>query len=447
MFAVAKAGAVLCPINWRLALPEIEYILNDFKPRVLFVGIEFIDKIAPLREALDCIEYVVPMEESDLPEAHYTKWQQEHPATATGIRRKAADDALQMYTSGTTGHPKGAILSNESLLTAYERFRDRPNPSWNIWTDKDVSLIPMPCFHIGGTAWGLTTMAHGATGVVMRNFVPTDVLGYIDEFKISKLFLVPAALQIVVNQDGVNDVNFSQLKYIFYGAAPMPLPLLEKSINTFGCGFAQFYGMTETSGTICALPPEDHDIKGNERMSSVGAALPDVSIEIWDDNGMQLPAGEIGEIVTRSTMNMNGYWNLPEATSTTLTDAGWLQTGDMGYLDADGYLFLKDRKRDMIISGGENIYPKEVEVVLVTHPNIAEAAVIGVPDEKWGETVKACIVLKPGATATEGEIIDWTRERIAKFKCPKSVDFMDILPRNPSGKVLKRSLRAAHEKG
>ena len=251
----------------------------------------------------------------------------------------------------------------------------------------------------------------------------------------------------MVNQDGVNDVNFSQLKYIFYGAAPMPLPLLEKSINTFGCGFAQFYGMTETSGTICALPPEDHDIKGNERMSSVGAALPDVSIEIWDDNGMQLPAGEIGEIVTRSTMNMNGYWNLPEATSTTLTDAGWLQTGDMGYLDADGYLFLKDRKKDMIISGGENIYPKEVEVVLVTHPNIAEAAVIGVPDEKWGETVKACIALKPGATATEGEIIDWTRERIAKFKCPKSVDFMDILPRNPSGKVLKRSLRAAHEKG
>lgn len=445
LFGVAKAGAVLCPINWRLALPEIEYILNDFKPRILFVGIEFIDKVEPIRAAIESIEHVVPMEDSDLPEMPYATWQQEHPTTPTGIRRKPSDDALQMYTSGTTGHPKGAILSNGSILTAYERFRNRPNPNWNVWNDQDVSLIPMPCFHIGGTAWGLTTMAHGATGVVMRNFVPTDVLGYIDKFKISKLFLVPAALQIVANQEGIEDVDFSQLKFIFYGAAPMPLPLLEQSINTFGCGFAQFYGMTETSGTICALPPEDHDIKGNERMSSVGKALPDITIKIWDDNGAELPSGEIGEIVTRSSMNMNGYWNLPDATLATLTDAGWLQTGDMGYLDADGYLFLKDRKKDMIISGGENIYPKEIEIVLFAHPSVAEAAVIGIPDEKWGEAVKACVVLKPGKVATETEMIDWTRERLAKFKCPKSVDFIEALPRNPSGKVLKRELRAAYQ--
>ena len=447
LFGVAKAGAVLCPINWRLALPEIEYILKDFKPRILFVGIEFINKVAPLRDKVDCIKHIVPMEESELPEMHYTAWQQQHPSTPTGIRRKETDDALQMYTSGTTGHPKGAILSNKSLLTPYERFRDRPNPSWNVWTDQDVSLIPMPGFHIGGTAWGLTTMAHGATGVVMRNFVPTEVLGYIDKFKISKLFLVPAALQIVVNQDGVNDVDFSQLKFIFYGAAPMPLPLLEKSINTFGCGFAQFYGMTETSGTISALAPEDHDINGNERMGSVGKALPDVEIQIWDDTGTELPRGKVGEIVTQSTMNMNGYWNLPEATSSTLTNEGWLQTGDMGYLDADGYLFLKDRKKDMIISGGENIYPKEVEIVLVTHPSIAEAAVIGIPHQKWGEAVKACVVLKPGTKASAEEIINWTRERIATFKCPKSVDFLDVLPRNPSGKVLKRELRIIYEGG
>lgn len=447
LFGVAKAGAVLCPINWRLALPEIEYILNDFKPRILFVGIEFIEKINPLRKAVNCIEHIVTMEESELPEVHYTDWQQQHPTEPTGIRRKETDDALQMYTSGTTGHPKGAILSNKSLITAYERFRDRPNPSWNVWNDKDVSLIPMPGFHIGGTAWGLTTMAHGATGVVMRNFVPTDVLGYIDEFKISKLFLVPAALQIVVNQEGVNDVDFSQLNFIFYGAAPMPLPLLEKSIDTFGCGFAQFYGMTETSGTICALPPEDHDINGNVRMGSVGKALPGVAIKVWGETGQELPSGEVGEIVTRSEMNMNGYWNLPDATSSTLTDEGWLQTGDMGYLDADGYLFLKDRKKDMIISGGENIYPAEVENALYSHPKVADAAVIGVPDKKWGEAVKACIVMKPGECLTEAEIIAWTREKIAKFKCPKSVDFLDTLPRNPSGKVLRRLLRAPYQDG
>ena len=161
-------------------------------------------------------------------------------------------------------------LSNRSILTAYERFRNHPNPNWNVWSEEDVSLIPMPCFHIGGTAWGLTTLAHGATGVIMRNFVPTDVLGYIDKYKISKLFLVPAAIQIVVNQPEVHDVDFSQLKFIFYGASPMPLPLLETAIDVFGCGFAQFYGMTETSGTITALPPEDHDINGNARMRSVG---------------------------------------------------------------------------------------------------------------------------------------------------------------------------------
>jgi len=446
LFGVAKAGGVLCPINWRLALPEIVYVLNDFKPKIFLIGTEFMELVPALKEAVPSILHIVPMEEDEGFDTHYTTWRDSFDPSPTGIERQGEDDTLQIYTSGTTGHPKGVRLSNRSILTAYERFRHHPNPNWNIWSEQDVSLIPMPCFHIGGTAWGLTTLAHGATGVIMRNFVPTDVLGYIDKYKISKLFLVPAAIQIVVNQPEVHEIDFSQLKFIFYGASPMPLPLLETAIDIFGCGFAQFYGMTETSGTISALPPEDHDINGNTRMRSVGKALRGVEIVILDDKGNKLNPHEIGEITTRSTMNMNGYLNLPDVTNETLTGGGWLRTGDIGYLDEDGYLFLKDRKKDMIISGGENIYPAEVENALVDHPSVAEVSVIGIPSKKWGEAVKACIVIKDGETLTEAEAINWARGKIAKFKCPKSVSFLDVLPRNPSGKVLRRILRETYSK-
>ena len=441
LFGVAKAGGVICPINWRLALPEILYVLNDCIPRVLFVGIEFIDLIPDIIADSDTIEHIIPMEAAEGFDTHYEAWRDAFEALPTAVKREPSDDAIQMYTSGTTGHPKGAVLSNRSILTPYQRFRTDPSPEYNVWYESDVSLIPMPVFHVGGTAWGLTTMGNGATGVIMRNFVPTDVLGYIHKYKISKLFLVPAAIQIVVNQDNVRDVDFSQMKYIFYGASPMPVPLLAKAIDVFGCGFAQFYGMTETSGSITALPPEDHDVNGNERMRSVGKPLLGVEIAIWDDNENELPTGEIGEIVTRSTMNMNGYWENPQATRETITKDGWLKTGDVGIIDSDGYLFLKDRKKDMIISGGENVYPAEVENVLYGHPKIEEAAVIGVPDSKWGEAVKACIVLKKNENLDDEELISWTRERLAGFKCPKSVEYLDVLPRNPSGKVLRRKLR------
>jgi len=446
LMGVAKAGGVLCPINWRLAVPEIQYILNDFKPAIFFLGKEFMNMASSLKEAVPSIKHIIPMEEDPKYDTHYSAWRDSFNAAPAGIKRGPEDDTLQIYTSGTTGHPKGVRLSNRSLLTPYERFRGHPMPNWNVWSDDDVSLIPMPCFHIGGTAWGLTGMAHGATGVIMRNFIPTDVLGYIDTYKISKLFLVPAAIQIVVNQPEVHDIDFSQLKFIFYGASPMPLPLLETAIDIFGCGFAQFYGMTETSGTISALPPEDHNTEGNERMRSVGKALRGVEIIILDDAGKTLKPREIGEITTRSTMNMNGYLNLPDATKETLTGEGWLRTGDIGFLDEDGYLFLKDRKKDMIISGGENIYPAEVENALVDHPSVAEVSVIGVPDKKWGEAVKACIVIKAGKTLSEAEAIAWTREKIATFKCPKSVSFLEALPRNPSGKVLRRILRETYSK-
>ena len=332
LLGVSKSGGVLCPINWRLAEAEIVYILNDFTPEILFIGPEFMNMTANLKAQVSSLKHIVPMEADRDNTSYYAQWRDALPDNDPDITRDTLDDALQMYTSGTTGHPKGAILTNQSLLTAYERFRGHEMPNWNIWSEDDVSLIPMPCFHIGGTAWGLTTMAHGATGVIMRNFDPVEVLDNIDKYRVSKLFLVPAAMKIVANLPRAKDVDFSQLKFMLYGASPMPLPLLKQAIDVFSCGFAQFYGMTETSGTISALPPEDHDLKGNERMRSVGKALLGVEIVIMDDAGNILPSGEIGEIVTRSSMNMKGYWNLPKATKDTLTKDGWLRTGDVGYL-------------------------------------------------------------------------------------------------------------------
>jgi acyl-CoA synthetase (AMP-forming)/AMP-acid ligase II len=285
-------------------------------------------------------------------------------------------------------------------------------------------------------------LIYGATGVVMREFDPTKVLDFFVTYGISKLFLVPAAMQIVLRQAEARGVDYSRLKNMLYGASPIPLDLMREAMEVFGCGFVQMYGMTETTGTIVALPPEDHDPEGTPKMRSAGKALPGIEIKIIDEAGQEVAFGEVGEIATRSAMNMRGYWNLPEATAATLSADGWLRTGDAGYMDADGYVYIHDRVKDMIISGGENIYPAEVENALYSHPAVADVAVIGVPHEKWGEAVKAMVVLKPGVDATEEDLIGFARSRIAAYKCPKSVDFIAALPRNPSGKILRRELRA-----
>ena len=286
------------------------------------------------------------------------------------------------------------MLSHANLLNLVDSGQGE-KPDWNIWTDDDVSLVAMPVFHIGGSGWGVIGLYHGAKGVIAREFDPTKVLDFFEQSGITKLFMVPAAMQFVVRQPRARSVDFSRLKYMLYGASPIPAALLKECIEVFGCGFVQMYGMTETTGTIVALPPEDH-VEGLERMRSAGKALPGVELAILDADGNRLPPGEVGEIATRSSHNMAGYWNLPEATAKTLDEDGWLRTGDAGYMDEDGYLYIHDRIKDMIISGGENIYPAEVESAICDHPDVAEAAVIGVPDDKWGEAVKAIVVMKPG---------------------------------------------------
>ena len=299
------------------------------------------------------------------------------------------------------------MLSHANFLSLV-RAGGAERPDWNKWSDDDVSLVAMPVFHIGGSGWGMLGLYHGAKGVIAREFDPTKVLDFFERSGITKLFMVPAAMQFVVRQPRAREVDFSKLKYMLYGASPIPAALLKECIEVFKCGFVQMYGMTETTGTIVALPPEDH-VEGLDRMRSAGKALPGVELAILDADGNKLPPGEVGEIATRSGSNMAGYWNLPEATAKTLDKDNWLRTGDAGYLDKDGYLYIHDRIKDMIISGGENIYPAEVESAICDHPDVAEVAVVGVPDDQWGEAVKAIVVMKSGKKATPADIIGFTR--------------------------------------
>ena len=446
LVGAAKIGAVMTPVNWRLAGPEIVYILNDSAARVVFVGEEFTGAIDALRPDLTAAETFVVMEGEAAGFASYERVRDAHPPVDPGFQPGLDDVCLQLYTSGTTGRPKGAMIPTRGIVALREESRVAP-AEWNRWSAQDVSLVAMPCFHIGGTGWGITGLYYGAKGVVMREFDPTRVLDFFENFGVTKLFMVPAAMQIVLRQPRAREVDYSRLKYILYGASPIPLDLLREAIEVFGCGFVQMYGMTETSGTIVALPPEDHVPEGSPRMRSAGKALPGVEIAILDADGNALPPGAVGEIATRSAANMTGYWNLAEATAQTLSADNWLRTGDAGYMDADGYVYIHDRVKDMIISGGENIYPAEVESALYGHPAIADVAVIGVPDEKWGEAVKAMVVLKEGASADPADLIAFARSRIAGYKCPKSVDFIPALPRNPSGKILRRELRAPFWEG
>ncbi|WP_235976952.1 fatty acid--CoA ligase [Sandaracinobacteroides hominis] len=441
LLGAAKAGIVMVPVGWRLAPPEIAYIVENAEAQILFVGPEFVDLVKVHAATLGDTRPVIATETPA-----FEAWRDAQPASEPAATVKSSDVTIQLYTSGTTGKPKGAMLTHDNLLTGRKISMANPMP-WNDWGPDDISLVAMPVAHIGGTGWGLVGLVNGAKGIVAREFDPLKVLDYIEHDKVSKMFMVPAALQIVVRQPRAREIDYSRMKYILYGASPIPLDLLRECMEVFGCGFCQQYGMTETTGTIVYLPPEDHDPAGNQRMRAAGLPLPGVEIKVVDADGNELPRGEVGEVATRSYANMAGYWKLDEATRATVAEDGWLRTGDAGYMDADGYLFIQDRVKDMIISGGENVYPAEVESAVYGHPAVAEVAVIGVPDEKWGEAVKAVVVARPGMTIDPEDIIAFARSRIASFKAPKSVDIIAALPRNASGKILRRELREPYWAG
>lgn len=437
-FGAARLGVVMVPIGWRLAGEEWAYIVNDTQAKLLFTGPGFDEPVAAIADRLTHVEQVIGADEARARIA------------ATEVRDfepSGPDEAvLQLYTSGTTGKPKGAVLSNRNLF-GLRLPNLEGGEAWTRWDDDEGVLVAMPCAHIGGTGLNVMALAAGVGSHVLAEFETGRVLDLVQQGRITRFFMVPAALHLLLQNPRCAETDFSRLKYILYGAAPIPLELLRACIQVFGADFIQAYGMTETTGTVIMLPPEDHDPNGNARMRSAGRPMKGVEARIVDADGNDVPLGEVGEIITRSTNNMLGYWNLPDATASTLDQDGWIHTGDAGYLDADGYIFIHDRMKDLIISGGENVYPAEVESAIFGHPQVLEVAVIGIPDEKWGETVKAVCVAKPGEAVDPASVIAWARERIAPYKVPKSVDVIDALPRNASGKILRKDLRAPYWEG
>lgn len=433
----AKANAVLVPINARLAAPEIAFVINDACAEVLFIGESFLETIGKIRDQLVTVRKVIVLD------ASYAAWIDTQSSRDPSVVLQPDDVCIQMYTSGTTGHPKGVQLTHRNfMLTSPTAF-----DFWGQWTADDTLLITMPLFHIAGAGTGVLGLLAGMKIVVLREFVPSQVLNSIQSDRVTASFFVPAMILALLSEKDVEQIDTSSLKRVIYGASPIPIDLLKSALRVFRTTeFVQVYGLTETSGVVTALLPEDHSRIDSEVMKSCGRPIGGVELRIVDALGAPLPPREVGEVVCRTAKNMKGYWNRQDDTARTLK-GDWLYTGDAGYLDENGYLYIHDRIKDMIVSGGENVYPAEIESVLFGHPDIADVAVIGVPDERWGEAVKALVVPMPNAVADPDVILRYARERLAGYKIPKSIEFLSEMPRNPSGKILKRKLRERYWQG
>ena len=443
-YGCALINAVSVDINWRLAGPEIEFIVNDAAAKVFIVHKDFMATVEAIRPNLahTTLLVVVGGEGGDV---EYESWLESASDADISVPTTMDDVAFQLYSSGTTGRPKGVMLSNSNFFSLLPSVMD----IWKLSPDM-VNLVAMPLFHIGGGGWATAGQYVGASSVILREMDLNLLIELFTKHKITHGFLVPAVLQFMLMMPGMAEADFSSVELIVYGASPISLEVLTNSVEAFKCDFMQVYGLTETTGATTVLMPEDHDPKGpnTHRLRSCGKPAPGIELRIVDSaTGNDMPTGEVGEIWVRAKTVMKGYWNNPKATAEAITPEGWFKTGDAGYLDADGYVYIHDRVKDMIVSGGENVYPAEVESVLMSHPGIADVAVIGVPHDKWGETAKAIVVKAPGVEVTEAEIIAYATDRLAKFKCPTSVDWADALPRNPSGKILKKDLRAPYWEG
>jgi acyl-CoA synthetase (AMP-forming)/AMP-acid ligase II len=433
VFGCAKVGAVLVPLNWRLSAREVMGILEDARPRLVFAGTE---QRMLMSEAAGRALAIVDID------LQYAAWRD--AALDADPRHPAGDDDVLalLYTSGTTGLPKGVMITHRNLSFSVRMARE-------VWgfDEGSVNLVAMPLFHIGGLGYGMMALSQGGHTVLLQLAVPAPVLHAIARYAVTHAFFVPTVIHSLVSAPGVDDLPLKSLQRIIYGASPINESLLLRAIDVFDCGFNHAYGMTETSGTVVTLQPEDHDPGGPHaaRLRSCGRAVPWVELRIVDpDSGGPVATGAVGEIWIRSGMNTPGYWNKPDETAAAICADGWLRTGDAASQDDEGFVYIQDRYKDMIVTGAENVFPAEVENVLSQHPAVAEIAVIGVPHERWGETVKAIVVARPGVDAVEAveaELIGFARARLAHYKCPTSVTVVEALPKSASGKVLKRELR------
>ena len=436
----AKAGLVFTPLNWRLNPGEIADIADDAQLDVLIVEEEFAASARAAAEMLPRAQIVVVGDASAVPGAR--SWD-DFVASGDGVDPGYGDDPetelLQLYTSGTTGRPKGVVATHRNL------FNEPQNFALYEFTEDSIAIDALPLFHIAGAGWMSTSMSAGLHLVLLGEMRPEVVAEAIAEHRVTHAFLVPSAIVMLVEMPGLDRYDLSSLRVVAYGSSPITPAQLARAMDILGCRFVQRYGMTETTGALTALRADDHDPHGSRSylLRSAGTPLPGIDVQIRDiATGEPLPVGKTGEIVCRSRNNTSGYWRRDAENAALFTADGFLRTGDAGHIDEDGYLFVTDRVKDMIISGGENVYPIEVESVISEHPSVAEVAVVGVPDDRWGEAVTAVVRVAPGAeTPTEAELLEFTVERLASYKKPRHIYFVDELPRNASGKILKRALR------
>lgn len=435
--ACELSGFICATVNWRLAIPEMIYIINDGAPKVLLFEQAYAETVAAMKSQLPSIEHYVCVDGTFDGALAYEDLVTSGDASGVSFRPQPDDVAFLIYTSGTTGRPKGVMLSQAGQVAAAEILGSdmRNAPS-------DRLLIMMPLFHIGAKIIQLAQHWRAGTVVVQKGFDADAILGAIESEKITVTHMAPTMIQTLLDSPRIGTTDTSSLRMIVYAAAPMPIPVLKRGLKILGPVFQQQFGQTEGIGTT--LLAHQHRPDGNDRdreiLTSVGQASPRVGVRVVDENGDDVPAGSVGEVLLTSPGIMKGYWNNTAATLETLRD-GWVHTGDVGKLDDEGFLYLVDRKKDMIISGGENIYSREVEEAIVTHEAVSEVAVIGVADEKWGEAVMAVVVVRPGASATAEDIIDHCRTQIASYKKPRHVVFADEIVKLPSGKIDKVRLR------
>ena len=441
LFGAAKLNAVSVAVNWRLAPPEMEYILNHSEAKMLLVGEEFVDSLIEMDLKLKHVIVLGDPGESGY--LNYEQWLANRSFSDPGFAADPQDTCYQLYTSGTTGLPKGVETTHANLI---QMMTGGLTPLG--FNADSVNLVCMPLFHISGSGWGVLGFHSGAQSILLREVDMQEILRVVPIYRISHSFFVPAVLQFLLAEPHIDQVDFSSLDTVLYGASPISEQILVKAMDTFRADFFQAYGLTETTGGVTMLLAEDHDPGGPRAnlLRSCGTAVKGHEIRIMNtDELSECDEGVVGEIWIKGPQVMRGYWKNPKATTESIDTEGWFRSGDAGYL-VDGYLFIHDRVKDMIISGGENIYPAEIENVLMKHPGVTDVAVIGVPDERWGETVKA-IVTRNETSVTEAELFSFCRKNLAHYKCPKSIDWMSVIPRNPSGKILKTELRKPYWQG
>jgi long-chain acyl-CoA synthetase len=448
-YATAMAGTVIVPLNTRWHINEIIYTVTDSGSKILFLDERFAPLGAQIRRAVPGLEQLIFVGSGTCP-ADLLDWKTAAPSASAIFPEPDENDLYGLfYTSGTTGGPKGAMLTHRNIYS--NAIHSLLPPNRLMIEGKWLHAAPM--FHLADCGAIPALTLSGTTHCFLSSFDPEATLRAIQQYGITSLLLVPTMINMVVNHPNFDRYDTSSLQRIMYGASPMPLPLLKQAIENFHCEFAQGYGMTEVSPLLTVLAPEDHSFENVDRpfapVKSAGKPATGVEIRVVDLNDKDVPVGQVGEVIARGPNVMKGYWNRPQVNAEVLR-GGWMHTGDLGALDQEGFLYILDRKKDMIKTGGENVYSPEVESVLCAHPAVLEAAVIGVPEETWGETIRAIAVMRPDSLLTADELIAWCRERLTHFKCPTSVVFTDSLPKGGTGKVQKNVLRerfSQHEAG